>query len=354
MGRKYCILTNSGTTALTLALRSLQMPKYSEIMVSPLNCLSVLLAILFADAKPLFIDIKLPGLGIDFEDVKRKLNPRVKALIAIHPFGRPEDVFFLENFARQNGLFLIEDFAAAFGGKIKGKMMGAFGDLSITSFGRCKVLDCGHGGAIFTDNEVLYQRCVKMIDQLPTSKFRESAYQWAYARAYGILGVARRLSLPRRGLCQLLFLMLRPLALTQVAPETASCIGESLEDLDRILAQRLKHAQTLYESVSHQYFEHQGFDALEGTYFRYSILSQPEIREKIVRILASQGTYMSTLYAPTLGELYGSSASVPKAQEVAARIINLVFDRHTSDEEITRLAERLNLAAQSSLRSETS
>jgi len=354
MGRKYCILTNSGTTALTLALRSLQMPKYSEIMVSPLNCLSVLLAILFADAKPLFIDIKLPGLGIDFEDVKRKLNPRVKALIAIHPFGRPEDVFFLENFARQNGLFLIEDFAAAFGGKIKGKMMGAFGDLSITSFGRCKVLDCGHGGAIFTDEDMLYQRCLSMTKKMRASDFYESVYQWGYLRTYYALKAARKLSLPRKTLAQLLSLILRPFALTKMRTESVRCINRGLDELDEILASRLRQTQILRESLSHQYFEHENSDPQEGTYFRYSILSQPEIREEIVRTLASQGTYMSTLYAPTLGELYGSSASVPKAQEVAARIINLVFDRHTSDEEITRLAERLNLAAQSSLRSETS
>lgn len=155
-GRKYCILTGSGTCAIYLALKSKNYT--NKIIALPNNaCINVVLAVLFSGNKPLFLDVEDETFGINIELIKQY---RIDAIIAVHAYGNICNIEHIAKYAYDNDIFLIEDAALAQGAKLNNRVIGSFGDISVLSFGSGKNIDIGHGGALLTDNEDVYSLAV--------------------------------------------------------------------------------------------------------------------------------------------------------------------------------------------------
>ena len=162
VGVKNCISCASGTDALLIPLLAKNIGPGDAVLTTPFTYIATAEVIALVGATPIFVDIYPKTYNIDpggiekaVEEAKSKgLNPR--AIIPVDLFGLPARYRMIEDLASQNNLFIIEDAAQGFGGKIRSKKAGSFGDVATTSFFPAKPLGCyGDGGAIFTDDDDL-------------------------------------------------------------------------------------------------------------------------------------------------------------------------------------------------------
>ncbi|BFL36823.1 DegT/DnrJ/EryC1/StrS family aminotransferase [Holdemania massiliensis] len=159
--RKHCIACGNGTDALQLALMVWGIGPGDAVFTSDFTYFASAGASSILGATPVLVDIDLSTFNMDPEALEiaihrviteGKLTPKV--IIPVDLFGQPADYNKILPIAEKYGLKVLEDAAQGFGGNIKGKMAGSFGDLSATSFFPAKPLGCyGDGGAVFTDDD---------------------------------------------------------------------------------------------------------------------------------------------------------------------------------------------------------
>ncbi len=113
----HCCLTGSGTTALTIAIMALGFPKGSEIIVPDFSCLAVPLSVMYAGAKPVFVDVRRGDYNIDPKLIAAMITDKTRAIIGVHTFGQFCDVVAIRKICNDHGIKFIEDFAQSFGGR---------------------------------------------------------------------------------------------------------------------------------------------------------------------------------------------------------------------------------------------
>lgn len=157
--KKYCVVVNSGTSALWLALRSTDI---KNIIIPTLTCNAVLDAVLHAGLNPILSDVDHDTHNLDLSTLSEKELRIADGVIVTHAYGHSVDFSELNEYIDNYDLRLIEDFAQATGGYYKNKILGSFGHISVTSFYGPKNLTTGFGGAIFTDDREVYELCLHM------------------------------------------------------------------------------------------------------------------------------------------------------------------------------------------------
>lgn len=163
MEQKFCLLTNSGSSANLLAMSALTSPQLENRRIKPGDEVITVAAgfpttvnpIIQNNLVPVFVDVNLDDYGIDPYQLEMALSPKVKAIILAHTLGNPFNLDMIEKFCRKHGLWLIEDCCDAVGSKYRGKMVGTFGDLATTSFFPAHHITMGEGGAVLTNNQKL-------------------------------------------------------------------------------------------------------------------------------------------------------------------------------------------------------
>ena len=163
-GVKYAVATNSGTSALLTALSALGVGPGDEVIVPGYTFVASIGSIIYARAIPVLAEIDRT-LNLDPSDVRVKITPRTKAIVAVHMLGNTARLDELRAIADERDLLLIEDCAQAFGARYHGKPIGSIGDMGIFSFNVFKVVNAGEGGMVITDDEALYRRAFAFHDQ---------------------------------------------------------------------------------------------------------------------------------------------------------------------------------------------
>ncbi len=158
LGVSYGVLTTSGSSAGLLALSALELPKGSEVIISAVTFPTIFNIILQCGLMPVVVDAKVGTYNFDVEEVERAITKKTRAIIAIHALGNPVDMPALMKIAKKHKLYVIEDNCDGWGSAIKGKKVGSFGDLSITSFHAAHIVSMGVGGGVFTNNKELAER----------------------------------------------------------------------------------------------------------------------------------------------------------------------------------------------------
>ena len=163
-GLKHAVAVNSGTSALLVALVGLGVGAGDEVIVPGYTFIASISSIIFARAVPILGEIDRT-LNLDPEDVRRKITPRTKAIMAVHMLGNPARLKELRAIADEHHLLLIEDCAQAFGASYHGKPIGSIGDVGAFSFNIFKTISAGDGGMVVTDNPDHYRRYFAFHDQ---------------------------------------------------------------------------------------------------------------------------------------------------------------------------------------------
>jgi perosamine synthetase len=182
--RKYGVAVSSGTAALEVAIKSLNLKKNSEVLIPSFSIISTANAVIKNNLKPVLIDCDLDTWNININQTLKKITKKTKAIIITHIYGLPVNMDKILNVAKKNKIIVIEDAAEVIGLKYKDKICGSFGDLSIFSFYANKHITTGEGGMICTNNRKLHEKC-KSLRNLSFSKsfynrFNHDDLGWNY------------------------------------------------------------------------------------------------------------------------------------------------------------------------------
>lgn len=158
LGTKYAVAVNSGTSALDIAVKSLGLPKGSEIITTPFTFAATSNSILFNNLIPVFVDIEKESRNINPEEIRKKITKKTRAILYVDYAGNPCKIKEIKEIAERHNLYLIEDACHALGSEYFGKKIGNFADMTIFSFHPVKTITTGEGGIVVTNNEHYYPK----------------------------------------------------------------------------------------------------------------------------------------------------------------------------------------------------
>jgi perosamine synthetase len=151
-GVKYSIGHTNGTATLHSALFAVGVRAGDEVIVPPLTMSATTMAVLHADAIPVFADVVEDTFQIDPKSIEKLITPRTKAIITVALYGLSPEMDEIKKIAKKNNIKVIEDDAQCFLGEYKGKLVGTLGDISSFSFQSSKHMTAGEGGMVCTND----------------------------------------------------------------------------------------------------------------------------------------------------------------------------------------------------------
>ena len=159
IGCQYAVGVDSGSSALSLALKTIDIRNGDEVITVPNTFISTAYAISDCGGKPVFVDVEEQTQLMDISLVESAVTSKTKAIIPVHLFGQMVDMNSLMKIAKKHNLFVIEDSCQAHGASQNGKKAGSIGDLACFSFYPGKNLGAfGDGGMITTSKKLYYER----------------------------------------------------------------------------------------------------------------------------------------------------------------------------------------------------
>ena len=162
VGVRFCLATNSGTSALHIALAAAGVSPGDEVIVPALSFIATAQAVLHQGATPVFADVDPQTYNIDPTDAARRVTARTRAIVPVHLHGLPADMDALGALAERDGLAVVEDAAQAHGALYKGRAVGTLGAMAAFSLNSTKNLPAGEGGLFVTSSEEHYARAARV------------------------------------------------------------------------------------------------------------------------------------------------------------------------------------------------
>lgn len=174
---RYAIGVSSGTAALFLALKSLDIGHDDEVIVPVFTYIATAFAVSYSGAKPVFVDIEKDTYNIDVNKIKKAVTKKTKAIIPVHLYGQPANMPEILKIAEEYNLKVIEDAAQAHNSSIKmadenWRVVGGISDITCFSFYPSKNLSAmGDGGIITTNDKDIREKLIILRDCGRTSKY---------------------------------------------------------------------------------------------------------------------------------------------------------------------------------------
>jgi dTDP-4-amino-4,6-dideoxygalactose transaminase len=320
VGTRHAVAVNSGTSALHLVLRSLDLKAGDEVIVPSFAFAAVGNVLLQENLVPVFADIEPATFNLDPGSVVRAIGPRTRAILFVHTFGIPARVEELQALSKERELLLIEDASEALGSSIRGKRVGGFGEVAIFAFYPNKIVTTGEGGVVVTSDDQVAERCRRLRNQ-----GRSISNEWYQQTEPGF---SYRLSDIN---CAL--------GLSQLAR-----IGETLSRRRRIVrlyGERLSHVQEI-QPVGEKAGEEIGWFTFPVTLAER--FSQKE-RDRLWAELNAAGVGCARYFAPLHRQpvMRGRSKdqNLPITESVAGRVFQLPFFTQLTVEQIDVVGGRL-------------
>jgi len=311
IGVKYAIGVNSGTDALFLALKSLDIGNGDEVITTSFSFFATAEVISLTGAKPIFVDIRPDTYNINYKQIKDKITKNTKAIIPVHLYGQPADLDEILDIAKEYNLKVIEDSAQAIGAEYKGKKVCSFGDIGALSFFPTKNLGAyGDAGMVLTNNEELAKRLRNLRAHGALKKYIHSE-----------IGVNSRLDELQAAILRVKFKHLE-------------IWNEKRRKNARMYNSLLKNVTTPYE-----------MEFVKHIYHQYTI--RVKEREKLQKYLQEKGISTAIHYpCPIhLQEAYkklGYSISLPESERAAKEVLSLPNYPEMSEESINYVAYTIN------------
>jgi perosamine synthetase len=226
---KYVVSVSNGTVGLFISLKVAGIGYKDEVLIPAVTFVATANAVAQCNATPHFVDIEKKSFGIDVNKLEKylientylknnqcfnkKTKRKIKAIMPVHVFGHPCEITKIMKVAKKFRLIVIEDAAEAIGSYFKNKHVGNFGLMGVFSFNGNKIVTCGGGGAIITNNFRLY----KKIKHLCTTA--KVAHKWKYVHnevAYNFRLPALNAALGYSQLLKLKFFIKKKLKLYEI------------------------------------------------------------------------------------------------------------------------------------------
>lgn len=195
---KNALAVSSGTAALHLALRVLDIKEDDDVLASTFTFIGSVSAILYQNANPVFLDSDEKSWNISPSLLKNYLNEcekKPKALILTHLYGQSADIEEIAKICKENDIFLIEDAAESLGATFNGKHTGTFGDFGVYSFNGNKILTTSGGGMLVSNNEEYIKKAMFYSTQARENEIfyqhEEYGYNYRMSNVLAAIGVAQ-------------------------------------------------------------------------------------------------------------------------------------------------------------------
>jgi 8-amino-3,8-dideoxy-alpha-D-manno-octulosonate transaminase len=163
MQTKYALAVTSGTAALHVAMAALEIGPGDEVILPAWTWYSCYNTVIQAGALPVFAEIDT-SFNLDTADLERHITPQTKAILAVSLQGNPVDLDPILALARKHGIKVLEDCSQSVGASYKGRPLGSMGDIGIYSLQQSKTITAGEGGAVVTNDAILYERACRFHD----------------------------------------------------------------------------------------------------------------------------------------------------------------------------------------------
>ena len=160
---KFALPVSNGTSAIKIALKSLNVGINDEVITQSFNFIATVEAIVDLGAKPIICNID-ETLNMDINDLEKKITKKTKAIVPVHMLGASCDMKGIISVAKKYNIPVVEDNCEAVGGTYDKKFLGTLGDIGVMSFDFAKIITTGEGGAILTNKKKLYTFCKEYHD----------------------------------------------------------------------------------------------------------------------------------------------------------------------------------------------
>tara|TARA_B100001059_G_C17811283_1_gene572430 strand:+ start:679 stop:1836 length:1158 start_codon:yes stop_codon:yes gene_type:complete len=196
---KYSLAVSSGTSALRVALATLDLKKNDEVITQAFTFVATIEAIVEARAKPIITEIN-ETLNMDPDDLIKKITKKTKAVIVVHMLGVPANLDKIKKICNKKNVCLIEDTAWGCGGKFKNKFLGTWGEMGTFSFDFAKNITTGEGGMILFKNKKEYEKAAAWHDhghennpkkQRWEDTRKSSGFNFRMSELQGAVGIAQ-------------------------------------------------------------------------------------------------------------------------------------------------------------------
>lgn len=323
-GRRFGVGVSSGNAGLHLAMIAAGVGPGDEVITTPFGSVASANCILFAGARPAFVDIDPRTLNVDVAKVEAAITPRTRAILAVEAFGHPGGMPELERLAQRHELPLIEDCCDGFGGAIgvepasgtpRPRKIGSFGRIGVFGFHSANQVTTGEGGMLVTDDDRIAALCRSLRDHGRDAR--------TAGPAHARLGYNYRMS------------------------ELAAALGlAQAARLEEILDARRRVANAYVRRLmAHPHLILPTIDdrtQMSWCAFVVRLNDQFEVadRDAIVRELDGRGVGASGYFAPIhlqphLAEQFGHRAGdYPVCEHVSARTIALPFFNRLTDQQV--------------------
>ena len=317
---KYAVAVNSGTSALEIILRTLDI-EGSSVIVPTNTFFATPASVVHAGGKVIFTDIT-NNLCIDPESLIRSIQKDTKAVFVVHIGGLvPPQIAEIQQICEEHSLFLVEDAAHAHGSTLNGKKAGSFGIAAAFSFYPTKVMTSGEGGMITTNDENIYKRALVFRDQGKAGFYgnvhTEMGYNWRMSEIHAAMGLSQlnRLEefiIDRRGVAQ---------------------IYDELVEIDKVTPLEIPLA------AKSNYYKY--VVLLEDGVNRLSL--KKELKEKYNIGLSGEVYELPCHLQPIFKKLYGfNGGEFPAAEDLCKRQICLPVFAAMTDEQARYVVKSLN------------
>src|SRR5436190_2895400 len=163
MKTPYALAVTSGTAALHVALAALEVGPGDEVIIPAWTWYSCYNAVVQLGALPVFAEID-ESFNLDPDDIEHRITPQTKVIMAVHLQGNPADMDRILPIARKHGVKVLEDGSQSVGASYKGRPLGSVADIGIYSLQLNKTITAGEGGAVVTNDPLLFERASRYHD----------------------------------------------------------------------------------------------------------------------------------------------------------------------------------------------
>lgn len=319
VGVKHAVAVSSGTAALHLIVKALDIGPGDEVLVPSFTFVASVNVILYEGATPVFVEIEPETYNLDPEDLERKVTSRTKAIMVVDVFGHPAEWDEILRIAAKHNLKVIDDSCEAIGAEYKGRKLGQFGDAAAFAFYPNKQMTTGEGGVIVTNDDDIAKLCRSMRNQ-----GRGETGAWL---EHERLGYNYRMT------------------------EMSAALGISqLKRLESFLKKREQVAQMYTERLSKLEFVRPAVvrPYVRMSWFVYVVtLAEGLHRDPVMKALAERGIptrgYFSPVHLqPYIRKQLGTKEGMlPVTESVAQRTIALPFHGNMSETEVDQVVEAL-------------
>lgn len=172
---KYALAVSSGTAALHLGVKALNLKSDDEVITSPFSFVSSSNCLLYEGVKPVFVDIEETTYNMDPSKIERAITKKTKAILPVHIFGQSADMDPILQLAKKYNLKILEDACESLGSTYTGKFTGTMGDIGTFAFYPNKQMTTGEGGMLVTNSREIYD----LVDSL-RNQGRGKAKEWLH------------------------------------------------------------------------------------------------------------------------------------------------------------------------------